>query len=85
MSSCTENLHEVEEVCKEDFAEMMKDDQRQDEADMRLEFDLRTDYDLFISYHQAEFTDFINAVQELKRLHKQYDHEFTFKDLEDMI
>ena len=82
--SYIENLHSVEEVCNEDFREMMLDDQRQDEADMKLEHNLRTDYDLFISYHQTAFTDFITSVQELKRLHEQYGHEFTLGDLGEM-
>ena len=66
---------------QEEFRQMMKQDEYQEKADIAHEIKMRNDYDFFREYNEDVFTAFIDAHEELKKLHKQMDHEFYAMDL----
>ena len=77
------------EVSKEDFREMLLDDMRADAneelGNHKLEYKLRKDYDFFKFYHADAYEDAISALQELKRLHEVYEHDWDIRELGDEI
>ena len=77
------------EVSQEDFREMLLDDMRADAneelGNHRLEYKLRTDYDYFINYHTDAYEDAISALQELKRLHEMYEHDWDIRTIGDEL
>lgn len=42
---------------------------------------LRSDYDYFAKYHEAEFISAIKAIKVLKKLHDKYNHTLDGDDL----
>ena len=77
------------EVSKEDFREMLLDDMRADAneelGNHKLEYKLRTDNEYFREYHSDAYEDAISALQELKRLHEMYEHDWDIRELGDEI
>jgi len=70
---------------KEEFRQEMLNDAAEYRQEIYLETNMRNDYDVFRKYKEDAFTDAIDALRELKRLHEHYDHEFDIRDLEDEL
>ncbi len=68
-----------------DFEEEMKMDAAEYQAEMKLEFNLRSDYEFFMNYHEDQFKDLDECIKAIKNLYKQYDHDFDIRELDDRI
>jgi len=68
----------VEEVSKEQFNNMLKDDCGHDCM-------LHRDYDYFKEHYRSSFENSREALQELIRLHRKYGFDWTLESLEELI
>ncbi len=85
MSFYIEGNEGNEEFMKEEFRQEMLNDAAEYRQEIYLETNMRKDYDVFRKYKEDAFTDAIDALRELKRLHEHYDHEFDIRELEDEL
>ena len=74
-----------EDYTKEDFRQDMLADAHEERMNVAEEIALRNDYDKFRDNFSDVFIDAIDAIKELKRLHKMFDYDFDIKELEDEL
>ena len=63
-----------------EFREMLIQDADADRWEQRKEHNLKTDYAEFEIYFADELQQFTEALEDIKKLYKQYNHEFDCKE-----
>ncbi len=75
----------TQDEIKEEMRQDMLADAHEERANQKHQYNMRADYNYFADINAEAFSTFIDSALELKRLHKDSEQEFIWKDLEDLL